>query len=157
MLHFLSVYLLYLFRSFPVLKKKCQYSSCKCLIVEYCVRNMATDICVWTVTQQQQCPEIRVIFSLNQKTNSRLKLRFFEVKAFVLKLRWRTNSCLCFSDQSVQEGGNCKPSSVKQSNQVQGNRHSRGVSVCIAGCLVNVCKLRPEILIATVSLSFSAK
>ncbi|KAL1272674.1 hypothetical protein QQF64_028536 [Cirrhinus molitorella] len=30
-------------------------------------------------------------------------------------------------NKSVQEGGNCKPSSVKQSNQVQGHRHSRGV------------------------------
>ncbi|XP_062412236.1 gamma-aminobutyric acid receptor subunit beta-3 isoform X1 [Sardina pilchardus] len=30
-------------------------------------------------------------------------------------------------NRSVQEGGNCKPSSVKQSNQVQGHRHSQGV------------------------------
>ncbi|XP_007249169.3 gamma-aminobutyric acid receptor subunit beta-3 isoform X1 [Astyanax mexicanus] len=30
-------------------------------------------------------------------------------------------------NKSVQEAGNCKPSSVKQSNQVQGHRHSRGV------------------------------
>lgn len=32
------------------------------------------------VTQQQQCPEICVIFSLTQKTNSRLKLRFLRLK-----------------------------------------------------------------------------
>uniref|UniRef100_A0A672Q524 Gamma-aminobutyric acid type A receptor subunit beta3 n=1 Tax=Sinocyclocheilus grahami TaxID=75366 RepID=A0A672Q524_SINGR len=30
-------------------------------------------------------------------------------------------------NKSVQEGGNCKPSSVKQSNQVQGHHHSQGV------------------------------
>ncbi|GAA6067781.1 gamma-aminobutyric acid receptor subunit beta-3 isoform X1 [Tachysurus ichikawai] len=30
-------------------------------------------------------------------------------------------------NKSVQEGGNCKVSGVKQSNQVQGHRHSRGV------------------------------
>uniref|UniRef100_A0A672KIS6 Gamma-aminobutyric acid type A receptor subunit beta3 n=2 Tax=Sinocyclocheilus grahami TaxID=75366 RepID=A0A672KIS6_SINGR len=30
-------------------------------------------------------------------------------------------------NKSVQEGANCKPSSVKQSNQVQGHHHSRGV------------------------------
>ncbi|XP_076133700.1 gamma-aminobutyric acid receptor subunit beta-3 isoform X1 [Alosa pseudoharengus] len=30
-------------------------------------------------------------------------------------------------NRSVQEGGNCKPSSFKQSNQVQGHRHSQGV------------------------------
>ncbi|XP_026861373.1 gamma-aminobutyric acid receptor subunit beta-3 isoform X1 [Electrophorus electricus] len=30
-------------------------------------------------------------------------------------------------NKSVQEGGNCKPSTIKQSNQVQGHRHSRGV------------------------------
>lgn len=48
------------------------YSSCKCLILEYCVRNMATDICATTA--------ICVIFSLNQKTNSRLKLRFLRLK-----------------------------------------------------------------------------
>lgn len=96
-------------------------------------------------------------FFLESKDKFQTQVEIFEVKAFVLKLRWRTNSCLCFSDQSVQEGGNCKPSSVKQSNQVQGHRHSQGVSVCIAGCFVNVCKLRREILLASVSLSFSAK
>ncbi|XP_057194128.1 gamma-aminobutyric acid receptor subunit beta-3 isoform X2 [Triplophysa rosa] len=30
-------------------------------------------------------------------------------------------------NKPVQDGGNCKPSAVKQSNQVQGHRHSRGV------------------------------
>ncbi|KAF5894314.1 gamma-aminobutyric acid receptor subunit beta-3 isoform X1, partial [Clarias magur] len=30
-------------------------------------------------------------------------------------------------NKSVQEGGNCKSSGVKQSNQVQGHRHSQGV------------------------------
>ncbi|XP_055070341.1 gamma-aminobutyric acid receptor subunit beta-3 isoform X5 [Misgurnus anguillicaudatus] len=29
-------------------------------------------------------------------------------------------------NKPVQEGGNCKPTTVKQSNQVQGHRHSRG-------------------------------
>lgn len=78
-----------------------------------------------------------VSFFLESKDKFQTQVEIFEVKAFVLKLRWRTNSCLCFSDQSVQEGGNCKPSSVKQSNQVQGHRHSRGVSVCIAGCFLS--------------------
>ncbi|KAK7144905.1 hypothetical protein R3I94_011101 [Phoxinus phoxinus] len=35
--------------------------------------------------------------------------------------------CKYDGNKPVQEGGNCKPSSVKQSNQVQGHRHSGGV------------------------------
>lgn len=58
--------------------------------------------------------------SFNEKEKNR--------ENYLIKLK---NVFVCvLSGQPVQEGGNCKPSAVKQSNQVQGHRHSRGVSAC---------------------------
>ncbi|MBN3299634.1 GBRB2 protein, partial [Amia calva] len=54
--------------------------------------------------------------SLNAEPHERL--------IFVLAVLFLSRQCL-----SVLEGGNCKPTSIKQSNQVQGHRHSRALQV----------------------------